>query len=69
MTRDDKSLACEALAICAIAHLEKALDAAAARPRGGLRSYRALAATFATTSMALATFAQAIDILSGEKNG
>lgn len=69
MARDDKSVACEALAMCAIAHLEKALEVAAARPRRGLRSYRALAANFATTSIALASFAQAIDILSGETNG
>lgn len=69
MARDDKGVACEALAMCAIAHLEKALDAAAVKPRRGLRSYRALAAIFATTSIVLASFAQAMDILAGDNNG
>lgn len=69
MARDDRSVACEALAMCAIAHLEKALDAAAVKPRRGLRSYRALAATFAKTSIALASFAQAMDLLAGDDNG
>lgn len=69
MAKDEQIAACEALAMCALAHLEDASEAAASTPRRGRRFYWALAAKFETTGAALAAFAQTLRILAGEKDG